>query len=234
MTELIEEEGEGFRTRNTNRLVYKLHLTLQNAKCSRLPTAVLNIESERPSNSVWVDDFLINMFHNKTSGKTFRVAELSFKHLTRFHRNDIITNLLRFRLTLAFHRNLLSQFLLTSSSTIFLVIKRRKSKSQMMVPSISLTMVHQVQAYLRRTCWGIEKVSWLENVSERRKNWNIAVHLRGNSLRSTVHHGDFCQGENKNKISWNNNHTTLNYQFVPYKKNSVSRGYSEFSPVVML
>ena len=50
---LLGDEREGFRSeRNTTRSLYRLHLMLENAERSRLPTALLNIDLEKAFDSV--------------------------------------------------------------------------------------------------------------------------------------------------------------------------------------
>ena len=59
---LLGDEHEGFRSkRNTTRSLYRLHLMLENAKRSRLPTVLLNIELEKAFDSVWVDGLLFKL-----------------------------------------------------------------------------------------------------------------------------------------------------------------------------
>ena len=66
------DEQEGFRSkRNTTRSLYRLHLMLKNANCSRLPTAPLNIDLENAFNSVWTDGLLVKLLEHNVSGKMY-------------------------------------------------------------------------------------------------------------------------------------------------------------------
>ena len=54
---ILGEEQKGFRTgRNTVRSLYRLHLTLERAKASQLPTTLLSKDLENASDSAWAED----------------------------------------------------------------------------------------------------------------------------------------------------------------------------------
>ena len=73
MNGLLGDEQQGFRSkRNTTRTLYRLHLMLENAKRSRLPTALLNIDLEKVFDSVWVDGLLFKLLEHNISGKCIR------------------------------------------------------------------------------------------------------------------------------------------------------------------
>ena len=59
---IIGQEQEGFRTkRNTVLSLYKLRLSLERAKASRLPTALLSINLEKAFDSVWISGLLYKL-----------------------------------------------------------------------------------------------------------------------------------------------------------------------------
>ena len=83
---LFRDEQEGIRSkRNATRLLYRLHLMLENAKRSRLPTVLLNIDIEM----VLVVGFLFKMLEHKISGKMYQIMK-PFENYGRFHRTEWI------------------------------------------------------------------------------------------------------------------------------------------------
>ena len=67
---------EGFRTkRNTVRSLYRLHLSLERAKSSKLPTALLNIDLEKAFDSVWISGLLYKLRNYNIAGRMFRLLE---------------------------------------------------------------------------------------------------------------------------------------------------------------
>ena len=77
---LLGDEQEGFRSkRNTTRSLYRLHLMLENAKRSRLPTALLNIDLEKAFDSVWVDGLLFKLLEHNISGKMYQIIKSFLK-----------------------------------------------------------------------------------------------------------------------------------------------------------
>ena len=52
---------------------------LENAKRSRLPTALLNIDLETVFDSVWVDGFLFKQLEHNISGEMYRIIKLFLK-----------------------------------------------------------------------------------------------------------------------------------------------------------
>ena len=80
MTGLLGDEQEVFRAkRNTTRSLYRLHLILENAKRSRLPTALLNIDIEKAFDSVWVDGLLFKLLEHNISGKMYQIIKSFLK-----------------------------------------------------------------------------------------------------------------------------------------------------------
>ena len=72
---IIGQEQEGFRTkRNTVRSVYRLHLSLERANASKLPTALLNIDLEKAFDSVWISGRLYKL-RNYIVGRVIRILE---------------------------------------------------------------------------------------------------------------------------------------------------------------
>ena len=60
---LLGDEQEGIR--NSTRLLDRLHFTLENAKHSRWPRAMINIDLEMAFESVWIDSSLFKLLeHN--------------------------------------------------------------------------------------------------------------------------------------------------------------------------
>ena len=81
---IIGQEQEGFRTkRNTGRSLYRLHLSLERAKASKLPTALLNIDLEKAFDSVWISGLLYKLRNYNIAGRMFRILEafLSNRHV---------------------------------------------------------------------------------------------------------------------------------------------------------
>ena len=59
---ILDEQQEGFRThRSTNRSLYRMHLVLGEAKRSKRPTALLNIDLEKAFDSIWVQGLLYKL-----------------------------------------------------------------------------------------------------------------------------------------------------------------------------
>ena len=59
---ILDEEQEGFRThRSTIRSLYRMHLVLEEAKRSKNPTALLNIDLEKAFDSIWVQGLLYKL-----------------------------------------------------------------------------------------------------------------------------------------------------------------------------
>ena len=59
---IFDEEQEGFRThRSTTRSLYRMHLVLEEAKRSKMPTALLNIDLEKAFDSIWVQGLLYKL-----------------------------------------------------------------------------------------------------------------------------------------------------------------------------
>ena len=59
---ILDEEQEGFRThRSTTRSLYRMHLVLEEAKRSKKPTALLNIDLEKAFDSIWVQGLLYKL-----------------------------------------------------------------------------------------------------------------------------------------------------------------------------
>ena len=77
---LLGDEQEGFRSKkNTTRSLYRLNLMLENAKRSRLPTALLNIDLEKALDSVWVDGLLFKLLEHNISGKMYQIIKSFLK-----------------------------------------------------------------------------------------------------------------------------------------------------------
>ena len=73
---IIGQEQEGFRTKkNTVRSLYMLHLSLEQAKASKLPTALLNIDLEKAFDSVWISGLLYKLPNYNIAGRMFRILE---------------------------------------------------------------------------------------------------------------------------------------------------------------
>ena len=73
---IIGQEQKGFRTkRNTVRSLYRLHLSLERAKASKLPTALLNIDLEKAFDSVWISGLLYKLRNYNIDGRIFRILE---------------------------------------------------------------------------------------------------------------------------------------------------------------
>ena len=69
---IIGQEQEGFRTiRNTVRSLYRLHLSLERAKASKLPSALLNIDLEKAFYSVWISELLYKLRNYNIAGTMF-------------------------------------------------------------------------------------------------------------------------------------------------------------------
>ena len=59
---ILDEEQEGFRThRSTTRSLYRMHLLLEEAKSSKKPTALLNIDLEKAFDSIRVQGLLFKL-----------------------------------------------------------------------------------------------------------------------------------------------------------------------------
>ena len=59
---ILDEEQEGFRThRSTTRSLYRMHLVLEDAKRSKKPTALLNIDLKKAFDSIWVQGLLYKL-----------------------------------------------------------------------------------------------------------------------------------------------------------------------------
>ena len=59
---ILDEEQEGFRThQSTTRSLYRLHLVLEEAKRSKKPTALLNIDLEQAFDYIWVQGLLYKL-----------------------------------------------------------------------------------------------------------------------------------------------------------------------------
>ena len=59
---ILDEEQEGFWTnRSTSRSLYRMHLILEEAKRSKKPTALLNIDLEKAFDSIWVQGLLYKL-----------------------------------------------------------------------------------------------------------------------------------------------------------------------------
>ena len=59
---ILDEEQEGFRThRSTTRSLYCMHLVLEEAKRSKKPTALLNIDLEKAFDSIWVQGLFFKL-----------------------------------------------------------------------------------------------------------------------------------------------------------------------------
>ena len=77
---LLGDEQEGFISkRNTTRSLYRLHLMLENAKRSRLTTALLNIDLEKAFDTVWVDGLLFKLLEHNISGKMYQIIKSFLK-----------------------------------------------------------------------------------------------------------------------------------------------------------
>ena len=77
---LLGDEQEGFRSkRNTTRSLYRLHLMMENAKRSRAPTALLNIDLEKAFDNVWVEGLLFELLEHNISGKMYQILKLFLK-----------------------------------------------------------------------------------------------------------------------------------------------------------
>ena len=73
---MLGDEQEGFRSkRNTTRSLYRLHLLLENAKRSRLSTALLNIDLEKAFDSVWVDGLLFKLLDHNIFGRMYWIIK---------------------------------------------------------------------------------------------------------------------------------------------------------------
>ena len=70
---LLGDEQEGIR--NSTRLLDRLHLTLENAKHSRLPTAMININLEMAFESVWIDGLLFKLLEHNFPALMYRMIE---------------------------------------------------------------------------------------------------------------------------------------------------------------
>ena len=64
---------------NTTRSLFRLHLMLEKAKRSRLPTALLNIDLGKAFDSVWVDGLLFKLLEHYISGKMYHIIKSFLK-----------------------------------------------------------------------------------------------------------------------------------------------------------
>ena len=77
---MLGDKREGFRSkRNTTRSLYRLHRMLENAKRSRLPTALLNMDLEKALDSEWVDGLLFKLLEHNFSGKMYQILKSFLK-----------------------------------------------------------------------------------------------------------------------------------------------------------
>ena len=80
VNELHWDEQEGFRSkRNTTQLLYRFLFLFENAKRSRLPTALLKINLEKAFDSVWLDCLLFKLLEHNISGKMYQIMKSFLK-----------------------------------------------------------------------------------------------------------------------------------------------------------
>ena len=77
---LIDEEQEGFQPKHsTTRSLYRMHRLLEDAKKSKLPSALFNIDLEKAFDSIWIDGLLFKLRKSGVCGKMYDILKTFLK-----------------------------------------------------------------------------------------------------------------------------------------------------------
>ena len=193
---LLADEKEGFRSkRNTTRSLYRLHLMLENAKRSRLPTALLNIDLEKAFDSVWVDGLLFKLLEQNISGKMYQIIKSFLKtRVTSIELNGYKSP--KFQIDIGVPQgSVLSPSLFIIFLNDFLSNQSQKFK---FADDSSLIATgkdpSELSAILRKTCSDIEKwcADWRMLVNGG-KTELILFNCEENDFELPCLNGDICQ-----------------------------------------
>ena len=201
---LLGDEQEGFRSkRNTTRSLYRLHFMLENAKRSRLPTSLLNIDLEKAFDSVWVDGLLFKLLEHSISGKMYLIIKLFLKtRVASIELNGYQSPKLQIDIGVP-QGSVLSPLLFIIFLNDFLSNQAQKFK---FADDSSLIATgknpSELSANLRKTCSDIEKwcAVWRMLVNGG-KTELILFNCKENDFELPCVNGDICQMKKQQSLS---------------------------------